>query len=124
MVCLSYLDDEALGRQAQQAFHRFATAGALAVAIVLATGAINTELVLGRWPIDMGSTYQALLAAKIACIVAMLGLAALNRFVLVPAVVSGDSSGIRALRLSIAAESGLAGIVFLLVGFFGMLEPV
>src|SRR5690349_1996804 len=53
---------------ARAALKNFSRAGAAAVAIILATGALNTLLTLGRLPLDLASSYQRLLAAKIALV--------------------------------------------------------
>lgn len=100
----------------------FSAAGITAVAIVAATGAANTALVLGRLPADFTSSYQAMLAAKIAAVLVMLALAALNRLALLPRLAQTPDA--RALRASVLAECVLGALVLGLVAAFGTMEPV
>ena len=44
----------------------------------------SSELVLGILPLDVSSSYQALLLTKIALVTVMLALALMNRYVLMP----------------------------------------
>ena len=60
------------------ALRRFSRIGHAAVVIVLATGLVNTWLVLGMWPLDASSSYKTLLLAKIALVTVMLVLALLK----------------------------------------------
>jgi putative copper resistance protein D len=118
------LRDAALRPSAVAVLARFSGIGALAVALSIATGSANTILVLGRWPLDWTSPYQTLLAAKISCVVAMLGLAALNRLWLVPRANTGNVQADAALAWTIAAEIVLGALVLMLVATFGTFEPV
>src|SRR5262245_33355139 len=52
------------------ALRRFSGMGHVVVAAVVATGAVNTWFILGGWSIDIGSTYQSLLVAKILLVIA------------------------------------------------------
>ena len=56
--CLARLRDPGLCTEAKIALRRFSSAGHLAVALVIATGIVNTVLVLQRWPTDFTSAYQ------------------------------------------------------------------
>ena len=86
--CLARLRDPAFCTEAKTALRRFSSAGHLAVALAIATGIVNTVLVLGRWPTDFTSTYQMLLVAKIALVAGMTGLALVNRYIFVPRMVT------------------------------------
>ena len=66
------------------ALRRFSAVGHGAVAVVIVTGIVNTGLILGHWPSDWNSPYQALLMIKIALVIAMALLALLNRYAVVP----------------------------------------
>src|SRR5262249_29402031 len=57
LLCLPRLRDPELRRDAIQALRRFSGIGHIAVAAVLATGAVNAALVLGRFPTDWSSPY-------------------------------------------------------------------
>src|ERR1700724_1462554 len=86
--CLARLRDPAFCTEAKTALRRFSSAGHLAVALVIATGIVNTALVLQRWPTDFTRTYQVLLVSEIAFVAAMTGLALVNRYLLVPRMVT------------------------------------
>lgn len=100
---------------------RFSRLGHWAVALVIATGALNTALVLGRIPDDPASPYQALLLAKIFLVAAMVGIAIFNRYVLVPRLAR---SGPRGLRRGALAEIVLGALVLALVSAFATFDPV
>lgn len=116
------LDEPRHSAAAARLLLAFATAGAAAVVLVLLSGTINTALILGRAPLDGSSAYQALLTAKIVCVLCMLGLAVLNRFWLVPRAAAGSDK--RLLQRTILAEVVLGILVIALVATFGTLEPV
>ena len=94
--------------QASVALRRFSSAGHVAVTLVIATGAVNTGLVLGRWPTNWSSPYQALLALKI---------------ILVPRMRSRREPVLSALRTATLAEVGLGVAVLACVALFGLVEP-
>lgn len=112
--------DQAEG--AELILRRFSPAGVTAVVIVGLTGAINTWLILGRAPLDTRSTYQLLLAAKIAAVAVMLALALANRLYFLPRAARATSPA--GLVASIAVECALGALVIALVAIFGTLEPV
>jgi putative copper resistance protein D len=120
---LRALGDRSRRRDAGIALRRFSAAGHGAVAVVMLTGVVNTLLVLGRWPTDWSSPYQAMLAAKIALVASMTTLAIFNRYVLVPRMAGSRGNAIRALRQATIAEILLGLVVVGLVSIFGLLEP-
>lgn len=104
------------------ALMRFSSFGQVAVVIVLATGLINTWLVLGRLPLDVSSSYQALLLAKIGLVGLMLTSALVNRYALTPRLYDSPGS-LSQLRWSAAVEI-VAGLgVIGLVSAIGILPP-
>lgn len=105
------------------ALRRFSTAGHVLVALVLASGVANTLLILGHLPLDWSSPYQAMLALKIALVVCMICLAAINRYAFVPRLAHNQPEAIRAIRRATLAEVSLGLVVIGLVSVFGMLEP-
>ncbi|AEA63007.1 copper resistance protein D [Burkholderia gladioli BSR3] len=109
---------------------QFATVGSAAVAALIATGMVNTVMVVG-WP-SVGfpdSSYGRVLLVKLVLFCAMLGLAASNRYRLAPGLEarlrSGDSSGAMAsLRGSLLLELVCAMVLLLLaVAVLGVREP-
>ncbi|HEX4741634.1 MAG TPA: copper homeostasis membrane protein CopD [Caulobacteraceae bacterium] len=117
-----------------QALHRglkgFSGVGTATVAILLATGLLNSWFLIGPNHVrDLFVTpYGLLLCGKIAIFVVMLCLAGLNRFRLTPALAGSLSDGgspaaVRRLRLSIAFETACGGAVLALVAVLGTLEP-
>lgn len=117
------LNDGTRRHDAGLALRRFSKAGHGAVAVVITTGALNTMLVLGRWPTDWSTPYQAMLAAKIALVLVMMVLAIGNRYVLVPRIAYARDSAVRSLREATMAEIVLGALVVGLVSVFGLLEP-
>ena len=109
--------------EAAAALRGFSRIGHVAVALVLASGALATVLISGRWPIDPASPYQMLLDLKIACVLAMTGLALVNRYILVPRMTVHPAGAGRALRLATLAEVPLGLAALGLVAVFGQLDP-
>jgi putative copper resistance protein D len=103
-LTLAALNDPERCGAAEMALRRFSTAGHVAVALVILSGMINTILVLGRWPTDWSSPYQAMLGTKIALVLGMVTLAIVNRYRFVPQVASHRSGAVRAIRLGTMAE--------------------
>ena len=120
---LRALDDRSRSHDAGIALRRFSSAGHVAVAVVIMTGVLNSMLVLGRWPTDLSSPYQAMLAAKVALVAIMTSLAVFNRYVLVPRMARSRGDAIRVLRQATLAEIALGIVVVGLVSVFGLLEP-
>lgn len=115
---------------AHRALDRFSGAGTLFVGLILVTGIVNTWLIVGPGHVaDLpGSPYGQLLLAKLTLFVAMLGLAAANRFRLVPALAAAMAAGdhqraLGSMRRSLALEIGCAIVILILVAWLGTLEP-
>jgi len=113
------------GEPAEAAARRlaqFAAAGTAIVAILVVTGVANTILIAGL-ALPPRSVWTGLLALKLALFAAMLGLAALNRWRLTPALDRGEIGAAGRLRRSLSAELacavGLVGVVAVL----GTLDP-
>jgi putative copper resistance protein D len=109
----------------------FSGVGTAVVAALVATGLINSWFLIG--PAHVGalfsSTYGLLLCAKLAIFAGMLGLAAINRFRLTPALASALRDGsvddaVRALQRSVVIESVAALVVLGLVSALGTLPPI
>lgn len=113
------------------ALERFSGIGAIIVGAILVTGSINLLAIVG---IDgllatFATAYGRLLLLKIALFVAMLGLAGLNRWRLVPDIRARLGGGdevttVRRLRRTIMAETTLAFLILAAVAILGTLSPV
>ena len=123
LLAMRGLDDPDLRKDAAVALRRFSSAGHRAVALVLLTGLLNTALVLGRWPVDWRSPYQALLALKIVLVAAMVGLALVNRYTLVPRITRDPGRTLAQLRRNTQGAVALGAAVLAVVGLLGLLEP-
>jgi putative copper resistance protein D len=117
LACLLALRTAARRVGAAATLERFSGLGHIAVAVALLTGILNTGLILGHLPTDFGSPYQALLALKIALVVAMLSLALVNRYVLTPRL------AFRGLVIGTGAEIVLGLAVIALVSAFATYDP-
>jgi putative copper resistance protein D len=109
----------------------FSGIGSATVAVLLATGLVNSWVLVGpAHAVEMvRSPYGLLLLAKIALFAAMLGLAAANRLWLTPrlgAAIDGRASTRDAtanLRLSVLLETSIGAVVLVLVSVLGTLAP-
>ena len=108
----------------------FARTGSVVVATMIASGAVNLVSILGiaGLPAMPQTTYGRLLLAKLALFGAMLGLAAINRWRLTPALAAaGSDAGAwpaeRRIRLSIMLETTAAILILVLVAWLGTLDP-
>jgi copper resistance protein D len=111
-----------LGGSEIVALRCFSLLGHGAVAIVILTGIANAILILGTGAIEPLSLYQELLAAKIALVALMIGVALINRYRLGPRL-SLQPNAARALIRNSMAELTLGAAVIALVSLFGLLEP-
>jgi len=121
--------------EAQHALHTalagFAGVGTAAVAVLLATGAVNSWILVGpdRIASLWTTPYGRLLALKVVLFLAMLGFAAANRYRLTPALARSlartrdADAELAALRRSLTVEATLGVGVLLLVAWFGTLAP-
>lgn len=126
----SPFDGEVAVAEARLALDRFAVAGSVLVALILATGAINMGMIVGPAALLLlpETPYGRLLIAKLLLFAAMLAFAAANRWRLVPKFAAAQSSAdigeaARALRTSILLETGAATIILALVAWLGTLAP-
>lgn len=112
-----------------QMLGRFSVVGSAVVAVLVATGLVNSLMLVGLAGVPrlLSSLYGQLLAAKLALFAVMLVLAAANRFFLTPALsrLTADRSvaTIAALRRSLFAETAVALTILALVALMGTLAP-
>jgi len=104
----------------------FAGVGTLAVTALVLSGLINTWVLVGpdALPALLSSQWGLLLTAKLTAFAGMLGLAALHRFRLAPALsAAATSTRLSRLRRSLAVEFALGLVVLCLVAAMGLFPP-
>lgn len=119
--------DAVARRDSVKALARFGGIGISVVATLGATGLANLWFLAppGAWRNLLATGYGELLAIKLGVFFGMLTLAALNRFVLVPGLLS-DVSAARAgfrLQFSIALELFAALAILAVVSRLGLMDP-
>ena len=106
---------------AARAAARFSTLGIASVAALLASGIVNSWMLLST-PRDLIATdYGRLLFLKIGLFAAMLVIAAVNRFHLTPRLAGAPAR--RALMRNSLTETALGAGLLLLVGALGTMQP-
>jgi putative copper resistance protein D len=112
---------------ATSALTRFSGMGYLAVAVLIGTGLVNAWVLLGDVKHLTSTPYGQVLSLKLALFLGMLGLAAHNRFRLVPALTTGVEGAVpdtlRRLRRNVAGEQLLGLTVVGIVAFLGTMPP-
>jgi copper transport protein len=102
---------------------RFSRAIPMAIILVIASG-ISLALVQLRQVDALWTTgYGLVLCGKLIAVVALLALAALNRYALTPRVVAGDSIAARRIMRSIAAELSIAVLALAFVAAWRFTPP-
>ena len=116
---------------AHRALEGFSATGSIVVALIVVTGLVNSWLLVGFSGMTAlaSSLYGQLLLAKVGLFLAMMVLAAANRFRLTPALARASvqddhAAAIRALRCSLGMEASLAVTVLAVVAWLGTLEPI
>jgi copper resistance protein D len=119
------------GRAALTGLVRFSGIGLAVVAVLIASGLVNSWLLVGpaAVPRMLTSPYGQLLIAKLALFAVMLALAAANRYRHAPRLeralqgAGADAATIRPVLASVLTETGLAVAVLILVSWLGTLAP-
>lgn len=109
------------GADAAAATRRFGSLALIAVLAVTASGVANTAILVGLPSEPLATAYGRALALKVALFAIMLGLAAVNRFRLTPALPEPRATA--ALACTAMAETALGIGIVLLVGFLGTQPP-
>lgn len=105
---------DANGTVGSDILHRFGRIAAWIVSGLIVIGLVYAWYLSGSPFALLGTAYGAILLAKVAAVGFLLGLAALNKLRLVPAIAAGHASGASALRRSIGWEAvTVAFILFL-----------
>jgi copper resistance protein D len=128
LVYLSRFRESGWVSAAADAGSRFSVLGILAVGVLLASGTINSALLLGEMYNLIDTEYGRLLLLKIALFAAMVTLAAVNRQYLLPRL--SDRAGpdnaadaVRKLVQSTLIEIALGLSIVCIVGLLGIMPP-
>lgn len=112
------------------ALRRFSLLATTSLALLLATGVFNALVQVSSWPEMVETPYGRALTVKLILIVPLLGVAALNAFVLRPNFIrraAGDSGGAERLRAwlgcAVPLEAALAIAVLAVVGLLTQYTP-
>jgi copper resistance protein D len=110
---------------AREVVPRFSQVGYVAVALLAATGALNSLLLVGSTRALVDTPYGRLLSLKILLFLAMVGLALFNRFRLLPRLQREPqaSAASAALTRSVLCEQGLGLAILAVVSLLGTWPP-
>jgi len=120
-LCL-VIAEPSLKADTMTALRRFSTIGHGAVGLVVASGLLNLWFIEGRLDLAPTITYRSLLDAKLAIVLAMTGLALVNRYWLVPRI-GRDPTTLRRIAGNAIVVYGLGVVAICLAGAIGMLAP-
>lgn len=138
IVCLGWMLFKPVEKQGtaelistHRALEQFSFVGTIAVALILLTGLVNGQMIVGLTNVIQltRTLYGWLLLAKLLLFAVMLVLAAANRWRLTPAfaaglAISGPAKAVRALRKSLVIEGAAMLLILALVAWLGTLEPL
>jgi putative copper resistance protein D len=108
---------------------RFSNVSLLAVGVLIATGIANSYFMVGRFEALFTTTYGQLLSVKLVLVAVMLGIAAYNRFWIVPLLFAKSGAGdtidplLRRLQRLVTVEFCLAVAVVVVVSVLGTTPP-
>jgi putative copper resistance protein D len=113
---------------ARAATRRFSTLGIVSVGTILATGIVNSWILVGSLHALTATEYGRLLMLKIILFAGMLMIAAANRFLITPRLaleseIAPPLKALRRLTLHSIIEIALALMIFGIVGMLGTLHP-
>lgn len=123
LYCLRAWEHPASRPQASRALLRFSTVGHVAVALLLASGAVNAWMIVASAGVDAGAGYQQLLLLKILIALAMTLLAIVNRYRWIRRLRSARQQALASIRRNTLAELVLGALVLALVGCLGLMAP-
>ena len=120
--------DDASLAMARTATTRFSILGIVSVGTLLVTGIVNTYYLAGSVPALLHTDYGRLLLIKIALFLAMVAIAAVNRFRLTPqllqhASIAASRDALRQLRRNAAIETLSGAAVIAIVAALGTMPP-
>ena len=102
---------------------RFGVLGAAAVALLLATGVVSIVFVVAIAGGRLGPLYTRVLIVKLALVLGLLALAAVNRFRLTPMMARRPHQALAALGRTVLLEQVLGLAVLASVAALGQLDP-
>lgn len=116
---------------AQDATRRFSNLALLAVSILVLTGIVNTWMIVADIPHLVGTSYGRILLLKLALLLPLMGIAAVNLLRLKPGLAAAlvhESDEtlrdlLRRLRRNVIAETCLGAVILLIVGALGITPP-
>ncbi|MBN8902662.1 MAG: copper homeostasis membrane protein CopD [Rhodospirillales bacterium] len=114
---------------AQHLLRGYSRMGYLAVGLVLLTGCIDTWFMVDSFGALFSTSYGRILVAKISLFLLMMGVAAVNRFVLTPTIMHSGSNvtaaeaSLRQLRRTVVLEQILGVSIIVLVSVLGTVAP-
>ena len=125
MACALRTRSETWNLVAADVTRRFSAFAVIVVGVLLLTGLSNTWFLVGSLPRLLGTTYGQLLLLKIALVIAMVAIAAVNRLVLMPRLrdAAGAAGVLSRLRRNGLLEIGLGLLILAVVGTLGTTPP-
>jgi putative copper resistance protein D len=102
---------------------RFSTLGVVCVAVLLLSGIVNTYYLVGSMQGLIGTAYGQTLLLKLALVAAMLAVAAVNRWHLMPRLAARDSGAAPRIARHAAIEAVLGLGVIAIVATLGTMIP-
>jgi putative copper resistance protein D len=110
---------------ARAALPHFSQIGYVAVTLLAITGTVNSIMLVGSFGAFVTTPYGRLLAIKIALFLAMIGLALVNRFRLMPRLSSEETAlvPLRTLSRSVLAEQAIGLLILAVVAVLGTWPP-
>jgi copper resistance protein D len=112
----------------RSATDRFSNLAVLSVSVLLATGVVNSWILVGSFRALLITKYGQLLMVKIALLAVMLSFAAINRLRLTPRLAgspdkAGELDAVRRLARNCHIEIALGLVIFAIVGVLGIIHP-
>ena len=111
---------------ARDATRRFSMLGIVCVATLMATGIVNTWILVGSFHALLAAEYGKILMLKLVVFAVMLVFAAVNRFRLTPQLAVSSATerdALRRLTRNSTIEIALGFVIFAIVGLLGTLHP-
>jgi putative copper export protein/mono/diheme cytochrome c family protein/peroxiredoxin len=109
-----------------RAVRRFSTVGLASVGTLVLTGAVNVRVLVGGVAPLVGTDYGRLLLAKLALLLPLIALAAVNLLRLRPRLSAGRpgfGAALARLRRNVLAEAGLGAAIVALAATLGLTPP-